>query len=101
MLGPGRYLLGVVEILLLGGFAWLGGAALRAWLLPRFEGAPAHLATSVLALALLIWVAELLGTFGWLEPVPYLLLISVAGVALWKFLPRPEGEGGHPHPTQQ
>jgi hypothetical protein len=95
MLGPGRYLLGVIEILLLGGFAWLGGAAARAWLLPRFEGAPAHMASAVIALALLIWAAELLGTFGWLDPVPYLVLMAVVGLALRKFLPRPsEGEGG-------
>src|SRR5689334_17489686 len=102
MLGPGRYLLGVVEILALGGFAWLGGSAARAWLLPRFEGAPAHLASAVVALALLIWSAELLGTFGWLDPVPYLLLVAAAGLASWKLVPRPsEGEGGLSQPTQQ
>lgn len=102
MLGPGRYLLGVVEILALGGFAWLGGAALRSWLLPRFEGAPAHLANAVVALALLIWSAELLGTFGWFDPVPYLVLVAVVGLASWKLAPRPsEGEGGLSHPTQQ
>jgi len=101
MLGPGRYLLGVAEILLLAGCAWLGGAALRRWLLPRFEGAPAHLATTVLALALLIWSAELLGSFGALDPVPLLLLVGAAGLVSWKFVPRPEGEGGHPHPHQQ
>jgi hypothetical protein len=100
MLGPGRYLLGVVEVLLLGGFAWLGGAALRAWLLPRFQGAPAHLATSVVALALLIWSAELLGSFGWLDPVPYLLLVAGVGLGLWKFLPRSEGDG-RPSPDTQ
>ena len=101
MLGPGRYLLGVLEILLLGGFAWLGGSSLRVWLLPRFEGAPAHLASAVISLALLIWAAELLGTFGWLDPVPYLVLVAAAGLGLWKFAPRLQGEGGHPHPTQQ
>jgi hypothetical protein len=102
MLGPGRYLLGVVEVLLLGGFAWLGGAALRAWLLPRFEGAPAHLATAVIGLALLIWSAEALGTLGWLDPLPYLLLVAVGGLALWRLSPRPsEGEGGLSQPTQQ
>ncbi|HEX8050148.1 MAG TPA: hypothetical protein VF504_01660, partial [Solirubrobacterales bacterium] len=94
MLGPGRYLLGVVEILLLAGFAWLGGSALRWWLLPRFEGAPAQLATAVLALALLIWPAELLGSFGAFDPVPYLLLVAVVGLVLWRFAPRPEGDGG-------
>ncbi|HEY5941761.1 MAG TPA: hypothetical protein VIT89_02725, partial [Solirubrobacterales bacterium] len=100
MLGPGRYLLGVGEILALGGFAWLGGASVRAWLLPRFEGAPAHLASAVVALALLIWAAEVLGSFGWLEPVPYLLLVAVTGLGMWKFMPSEEG-GGRPSPGTQ
>jgi hypothetical protein len=98
MLDLGRYLLGVAEILLLGGFAWLGGTSARAWLLPRFEGAPAHLATAVIALALVIWPAELLGSFGWWDPVPYLVLVAVVGLVLWRFAPRPEPEGGRPHP---
>ena len=97
MLGPGRYLLGVLEILILLGFASLGGIALRRWLLPRFEGAPAHLATAALALALLIWPAELLGSFSAFDPVPYLVLVGVVGASLWKFAPRPP-EGGDPHP---
>jgi hypothetical protein len=80
MLGPGRYLLGVAEIALLVGFAWLGAAALRARLLPRLPGAAAHLASAVLALALLIWTAELLGTVGWFKPVPYLVGVVAAGV---------------------
>jgi len=101
MPGPGRYLLGVLEVLLLGGFAWLGGDSIRGWLLPRFEGAPAYLASVVIGLALLIWGAELLGSFDGWEPVPYLVLVAAAGLGLWRFLPRPEGEGGHPHPTQQ
>lgn len=101
MLGPGRYLLGVAEILLLGGFAWLGGAALRSWLLPRFEGAPAYLATSVLALALLIWAAEILGTFGAFHSVPYLLVVIAAGALLWKFVPRADGTSGYPHPVRK
>jgi hypothetical protein len=102
MLDLGRYLLGVLEVLLLGGSALLGGTAVRRWLLPRFEGAPAHLASVVVALALLIWAAELLGSFGWWDPVPYLLVVAAAGVGLWKFLSRPsEGEGGCSHPPQQ
>jgi hypothetical protein len=100
VLGPGRYLLGVVEVLLLAGFAGLGGGAVRRWLLPRFEGAPAWLATGVAALALLIWVAEALGSFGALDPLPYLLLVAIVGLVLWRFLPRPPG-GGRQHPNQQ
>ncbi len=87
MLDLSRYLLGVLEILLLVGFAWLGGSAVRSWLLPRFEGAPAHLATAVVALALLIWSAELLGSLGALEPVPFLLLVAAVGVGLRTLLP--------------
>jgi hypothetical protein len=83
VLGPGRYLLGVAEIAALLGFAWLGASRVRSRLLPRPRGAPAHLATSVLALALLIWVAEILGTVSLFKPVPYLLGIAVAGVGIW------------------
>src|SRR5215218_3197101 len=101
MLGPGGYLRGGLAVLLLSGFAWLGGDAMRRWLLPRLEGAPAVLASAVIGLALLIWGAELLGSFGWWEPVPYLVIVAAAGLGLWRFLPRCEGEGGHPHPTQQ
>jgi hypothetical protein len=97
MLGPGRYLLGVVEILLLGGFAWLGGTAIRRWLLPELESAPARLASAVIALALLIWPAELLGSFGAWDAVPYLLLVAVAGLVLWRSAPHPP-ERGDPHP---
>jgi len=81
MLGPGRYLLGIAELTLLFGFAWLGASALASRLLSRLTGAPFHLASAVLALALLLWVAELLGTFGAFEPVPYLAGIGLAGVA--------------------
>ncbi len=82
MLDPGRYLLGVAEIGILVGFAWLGASRVRARLVPRLEGAPAHLATAVLALALLVWVAELLGTVGLFEPTPYLLAVVAVGLAL-------------------
>jgi hypothetical protein len=82
MLGPGRYLLGVAELALLAGFAWLAASALRSRLLPDFRGAPAHLASTVLALALLLWAAELLGTFGALKPIPYLLTVGLGATAI-------------------
>src|ERR1044072_3808579 len=81
MLDLPRYLLGVAEICLLVGFAWLGATQVRRWLLPDFSGAPAHLATSVLALALLLWAAELLGTVGLFEPLPYIVSVVLASLA--------------------
>ncbi len=93
MLDLGRYLLGVAAIVWLAGFAWLGGRGLRGWLLPGFEGAPAALATAVVAAALLIWSAELLGSFGAFERVPYLLVVAAVGSGLWRLVPRPPGRG--------
>ena len=99
MIGPGRYLLGVIELVLLLVPAWFGAARVRARLLPRFEGAPAQLATAVLALALLIWTAEVLGTFGLFEAVPYVLLVMVVGGGLWFVVGDPAAAGGRHSPT--
>jgi hypothetical protein len=83
MLGAGHYLLGVAEVGVLVGFAGLGAARVRARLFPEFAGAPAHLATVVLALALLLWAAELLGSFGLFEAGPYLVGVAVVGLGTW------------------
>jgi hypothetical protein len=98
VLGPGRYLLGVVELVLLVGAVWLGAGRMRARLVPRFEGAPAFLATAVLVAALLIWAAEVLGTVSLFEPVPYLVVVVAVGLGLWRFVrPASSPEGGVPH----
>jgi len=83
MLDLPRYLLGVVEIACLAGFATLGASAARSRLLPGFDGAPAWLATAVVALALVIWTAEVLGSFGLFEPVPYLGVVALVGFGVW------------------
>jgi hypothetical protein len=81
MLGAGRYLLGVVELALIVGFAWLGAAAVRRRFASELEGLTASLATAVLALAGLLWTAEILGSFGWLKAWPYSLVVIVVGFA--------------------
>ena len=83
MLDLPRYLLGVGEIATVVGFATLGASTLRARLLPGFSGAPAHLATAVLAFALSIWAAEVLGTFSLLAPLLYLALVTLIGLGIW------------------
>jgi hypothetical protein len=106
MLDLPRYLLGVVEVALLAGFATLGASAVRARLLPNFSGAAAHLGTAVLALALLIWAAEILGSFGLFAPVLYLVGVAVVGIGLWLGVGGGRGEKedaaareGYPRPS--
>jgi hypothetical protein len=130
MLDLPRYLLGAAELALLVGFATLGAATVRSRLLLGLSGAPVHLATGIIALALLIWSAEILGSFGLLQPVPYLVAIVGVGIGLrlglgggWgcpsraaasSFSPRepprtatnfsgekPSQREGHPHPPSQ
>ncbi len=100
MLGPGRYLLGVAELIWLVGFAWLGASRTRRRLLPELSGEVGFLATTVVAIALLIWVAELLGTASLLKPVPYLLAVAALGLALRILVPprtaQPPSAGGAP-----
>src|SRR5438105_4868378 len=83
MLGPVRYLLGALELIWLVGFAWLGAARVRRRLLPEVGGEAGFLASAVVAVALLIWVAELLGTVSAFKAVPYLIAMAVVGGALW------------------
>jgi hypothetical protein len=87
VLGPGRYLLGVVELLWLVGFAWLGAGRVRGRWVPRLNREAALLSTLVIAVALLIWVAEALGTVSAFKPVPYLAAVAILGLALWRFVP--------------
>jgi len=99
MLDLPRYLLGVAEVAILIGSATLGASALRARLLPDFQGAPAHLATAVLVLALLILSAEVVGAFGLFEPLPYLGLVTPIGLGIWLGVGGGWGRPpGHPHP---
>jgi len=100
MLDLPRYLLGAAEVLALAGFALLAGSTVRRQLLPRFSGPPAWLATGVVGLALLIWVAELLGTLGWFAPLLYVLAVAVVGMVVWTLLPRVVSGWGRPSPPE-
>lgn len=82
MLGVGGYLLGVVELGVLVGFAWLGAVSVRRRFVPELDGLVAQLATALLAIAGLLWIAELLGSFGWFTAVPYLAVVAVVGLGV-------------------
>ena len=65
----------------------LGASRVRRRLLPEVGGEAGFLATAVVAIALLLWVAELLGTVSAFKPVPYLLSMAVLGLVLWRYVP--------------
>src|SRR4051812_42007540 len=92
MLEAPRYLLGVAELALLVGSAVFAAVRLRSRLSPTLSGATAFLATAVLALALLLWIAELLGSFGLFKALPYVLCTAAAATVLGLLLPRRAGE---------
>jgi hypothetical protein len=63
MTSLGSYLLGAAQLAAVALSIGFGAYRLRARLLPDWVGAPARLVESITAVALLIWIAELLGTF--------------------------------------
>jgi hypothetical protein len=93
MLEAPRYLLGAAELTLLAGGAVFGAVRVRRRFLPDLSGAPAFLATAVLALALLLWIAELLGSFGIFKALPFLLTTAAAAIGLGVLFPRRSAEG--------
>jgi hypothetical protein len=100
VLGPGRYLLGAAELLWLAGFAWLGAAQVRRRWVARLTGEAAFLSTLVIAVALLVWVAEALGTVSAFKPAPYLAAVAILGLALRFAVSLPSAGGasaGVPH----
>jgi hypothetical protein len=64
MLSLGSYLLGAAEIALVALSLGFGAYRLRQRLMPAWEGAPARLVEAIVAVALLVWISEALGTIG-------------------------------------
>jgi hypothetical protein len=101
MVDLGGYLLGVVQLALVVGPIGVSAYGLRQRFLPDWEGAPARLVESILLVALLIWLSEILGTFG-LFYAGTLIAASVLLAAMLAFLPKggtdlgdhPERDGG-------
>lgn len=85
MVSAGSYLLSALMLVVVGASVGFTAFRLRRRLMPGWEGAPARLVESIVAIALLIWLGEILGTFGlfydWIF-VGASLLIAVAAKAL-------------------
>jgi hypothetical protein len=77
----GRYLLGIASLAIVCLSLGLAGVALRRRLLPDWAGAPARLAESIIALAVLIAILELLGAVGLFRLGPIVAACALAYVA--------------------
>ena len=87
MVSAGSYILGALALAAVGLSLGFTAYRLRQKLLPGWEGAPARLIEAVVAIALLIWLGEILGTFdlfyAWIFVGSSLLLAVLA----WTLLP--------------
>jgi hypothetical protein len=85
MVSTGTYLLAAAALTALTGSLAFSAVRLRRQLLPAWQGAPAHLVDAILAIALLIWFAELLGLlnllYAWTLIASSLIL---AGAIAWR-----------------
>jgi hypothetical protein len=98
----GSYLLGAAQLALVLGPICFAAWRLRRRLLPSWAGAPARLVESVAAVALLIWISEILGTVGLFYAGALIVAaLLVAGtVALWPAGPAAAGDPPSPATTQ-
>ncbi len=81
-MSAGSYLLGAVELAIVVAGAALASTRLRSRLLPGWTGPPAWLVDLVIGLALVLAVAELLGTIGAFEEIPFVAAVTVTAIAL-------------------
>jgi len=95
MLSLGSYLLGAAELALVGLSLGFSAFRLRRRLMPAWEGAPARLAEAIVAVALLTWISEILGTFGLLYAGALVGVSALVALAT-AFLPGGGGGAGVP-----
>src|SRR5690242_9575322 len=94
MVDLGGYLLGVAQLALVVVPLAFSAYRLRQRLLPAWEGAPARLVESIAGIAFVIWLSELLGTFGLFYAGALIVAaLLVAGtVAFWPAGPAAAGD---------
>jgi hypothetical protein len=96
MVDAGSYLLGAVRLALVVVPVCFAAWRLRQRLLPTWIGAPARLVESIAAVALLIWLSEILGTFGLFYAGALMAVAVLLGLATW-FLPGGGADLGDRH----
>jgi hypothetical protein len=79
-MSAGRYALGAVSLILIASSLGLGAIAIRGRWLLEWTGALARLAETVIALATLIAILEVLGSIGWFELGPIVAASLIVGL---------------------
>jgi len=94
MVDLGGYLLAAVQLALVVAPVGFSSYRLRQRLLPAWEGAPARLVESIVGIALLIWLSELLGLFGlfYAGALVAAALLTAGTVAFWPAGPVTAGD---------
>jgi hypothetical protein len=96
MVDLGSYLVGAVQLALVAVPVAFSAYKLRQRLLPGWNGAPARLVESITAVALIIWLSELLGTFGLFYAGALVAASVLLGLALWLLPGGGADLGDHP-----
>jgi predicted membrane channel-forming protein YqfA (hemolysin III family) len=98
MLSLGSYLLGAAELAVVALSLGFSAFRLRRRLMPAWDGAPARLVEGIVAVALLVWISEILGTFGLLYAGALVGVSALVALAT-AFLPGGGGGAGDAVPT--
>jgi hypothetical protein len=100
VLTAGDYLIGAIELLAVVAALAFGAHRVRALLLPGWSGPPARLAEIVLGVTALVWISEILGTFGWFHEFTVLVAAIIVGVGAGLVAKRLDA-GRAPKPSEE
>jgi hypothetical protein len=94
VVSAGSYVVSALALVVVGGSIGFTAFRLRQRLMPAWEGAPARLVESIVAIALLIWLGEILGTFGLFYAWIFVGASAFVAVLAWRLLPAGGAVGG-------
>jgi hypothetical protein len=94
MVSAGSYVVSALALVVVGFSIGFTAFRLRQRLLPGWVGPPARLVESVVAIALLIWLGEILGTLGLLYDWAFVTASLLVAVLTWALLPGGGAVGG-------
>ncbi len=94
MVSAGTYVVSALALVAVGASVAFAAYRVRQKLLPAWTGAPGRLVEAVLAIALLIWLGETLGTLGLFYEWIYVAASVLLAVLAWTLLPGGGAVGG-------